>query len=67
MTMPQMTGDRLAQEIMRIKPGIPVILCSGFTELITKNEALALGIRDFLQKPLVVQALAKTVRKVLDQ
>ncbi|MCG6533652.1 MAG: PAS domain S-box protein [Syntrophales bacterium LBB04] len=67
MTMPEMTGDRLAQEIIGIKPGFPVILCTGFTNRITKDEAQALGIREFLEKPLAMHILAKTIRKILDQ
>jgi PAS domain S-box-containing protein len=67
MTMPEMTGDRLAQEIMRIRPGFPVILCTGFTERITKDEAQTLGIRELLAKPLAIHTLAKTIREILDQ
>jgi len=65
MTMPKMTGDRLALEILQIRPSIPIILCSGFTERISRTEAQALGIREFLQKPLNLQTLAKTVREML--
>jgi PAS domain S-box-containing protein len=66
MTMPNMTGDRLARKLIEIRPDIPIILCTGFSELITRERAVDIGIRDFLMKPLSVKSLAKTVRKVLD-
>jgi signal transduction histidine kinase/ActR/RegA family two-component response regulator len=66
MTMPQMTGDKLAQELMRIKPNIPVILCTGFNEMITEEKALQLGIDKFVMKPVVKDELASTIRAVLD-
>jgi signal transduction histidine kinase/ActR/RegA family two-component response regulator len=67
MTMPQMTGDKLAQELMRIKPDIPVILCTGFNEMITEEKALQLGIDKFVMKPVVKDELAATIRSVLDK
>jgi PAS domain S-box-containing protein len=67
MTMPYMTGDTLAIEIMKIRPDIPVILCTGFSERITKDKAKALGIREFVLKPLMMQDLAKKVREALDK
>ena len=66
MTMPNMTGDKLAVELMRIRPDIPVILCTGFSERITKEKAEGIGIREFLLKPLVMNDLSKAVRKALD-
>jgi len=67
MTMPQMTGDRLAAEIMKIRPDMPVILCTGFSHKISEKKAKQHGIKAFLMKPLVLRDLASTVRKVLDQ
>jgi len=65
MTMPNMTGDKLAQELMGIRPDIPVILCTGFSERITEEKAKALGIREFVLKPLVMQDLAMSMRRAL--
>ena len=65
MTMPNMTGKELAGELMQIRPDIPVILCTGFSEWITEEEAKALGIKDFLLKPIIIQDLAASIRKVL--
>jgi PAS domain S-box-containing protein len=67
MTMPNMTGEDLAQELMRIKPNIPIILCTGFSAKIDDQKASAMGIRAFVLKPIVKQAIATTVRKVLDE
>ncbi|HBF42206.1 MAG TPA: hypothetical protein DDW42_00995 [Desulfobacteraceae bacterium] len=66
MTMPNMTGERLAVEIMKIRPHTPIILCSGFSEYITEEKAEKIGIRAFVMKPFVMRDLADTVREVLD-
>ncbi len=65
MTMPKMTGEKLAQELISIRPDIPIILCTGFNEQINEQKAKAIGIKAFLMKPLTVNQLAKTVRAVL--
>ena len=66
MTMPNMTGDRLAAEIMKVRPHIPIILCTGFSGRISEEQALEKGIRAFVMKPLELKDLAETVRNVLD-
>ena len=66
MTMPHMTGDELAQKLLVIKPGIPVILCTGFNEDITEEKALEMGIQKFVMKPVIKKELATTIRSVLD-
>jgi PAS domain S-box-containing protein len=67
MTMPEMTGVELAREIMRLRPGLPVILCTGFSETVTPEKVKAMGIRSLLMKPIIKHQLAKTIRMVLDQ
>ncbi len=67
MTMPDMTGSELARELMLIRPDIPVILCTGFSELITKDQAKSLGIRNFIVKPVGLKQIAAIVRRVLDR
>ena len=67
MTMPNMTGDDLAGELMNIRADIPVILCTGYSERISKERAHDLGIKEFILKPIVMRELAKTVRSVLDK
>jgi CheY-like chemotaxis protein len=66
MNMPNLTGNRLAREIGVIKPGVPVIMCTGFSEQIDEKSAKAKGINGFLMKPVVKSDMAKMVRKVLD-
>ncbi|MFZ2633013.1 MAG: ATP-binding protein [Desulfosalsimonadaceae bacterium] len=66
MTMPNMTGDLLALELMKIRPDIPVILCTGYSNKISEDIAAEIGIRAFAFKPIVKADLAKTLRKVLD-
>ncbi len=57
-TMPQMTGIELAGELTGIRPDIPVILCSGYTDIISMEKARETGIRDILKKPVTIQDLA---------
>ena len=67
MTMPYMTGENLAVELMQTRSDIPIVLCTGFSEMIDEEKAKAIGIRAFVMKPLVMNELAKTIRKVLDE
>jgi DNA-binding NtrC family response regulator len=66
MTMPNMTGDKLGKNLMKIRPDIPIILCTGFSERISEDKAKAIGIKEYIMKPLAMGDLAKTIRKVLD-
>jgi PAS domain S-box-containing protein len=66
MTMPNMTGDKLAGELNKIRSDIPVILCTGFSEKISEKEALTSRVKGFIMKPLVLDELAAIIRKVLD-
>ena len=65
-TMPGFTGVDLFREITLIRPGIPLILMTGFSEEISENKAKNLGIDAFLMKPVSARAMASTVRRVLD-
>ncbi|MBN1930875.1 MAG: response regulator [Desulfobacterales bacterium] len=67
MTMPNMTGVMLAEEILKIRSDIPIILCTGFSDVITPEKAQAIGISEFVLKPLVIKDLAEIIRKVLDK
>jgi CheY-like chemotaxis protein len=66
-TMPTMTGEALAHELRRIRPDIPIILCTGFSDTMTAERAQALGIAGFLLKPLMVRDLSLAIRHVLAQ
>ena len=67
MTMPNMTGEKLAGKILAIRPEIPVILCTGYSEQITEQRAKDIGIQAFVMKPLIMRDLAGTIREVLDK
>jgi len=66
MTMPRMTGDQFARELIKLRPDIPIILCTGFNPKISKEQAGKIGIKAFVMKPLVRRDMANIVRKVLD-
>ena len=66
MTMPDMTGDKLADELIKIRSDIPIILCTGFSELMSKEKAESMGIKGFLMKPVAMRDLSNMIRKVLD-
>ena len=66
MTMPKMTGDRLAQEILKIRPDMPIILCTGYSQRMSEDKAQELGIRKYIEKPIEMENLARSVREVLD-
>jgi CheY-like chemotaxis protein len=61
-----MTGDRLARQIWAIRPGIPVILCTGYNEMISEDKAASMGIRKFILKPVDKDELAAAIRSALD-
>jgi len=66
MTMPKMTGDKLARKILAIRAEMPVILCTGFSDLINEKDAKSMGIREYVTKPVEARTLCRTVRNVLD-
>jgi CheY-like chemotaxis protein len=67
MTMPGMTGDRMALEMMRTRPGLPVIVCTGFNEHIDPHRAREIGIGALVMKPFLKDDLAAIVRNLLDR
>jgi len=64
-TMPRMTGGELATELLELRPSLPIILCTGFSEGLTEGQAAALGIRAFLWKPFSVREIAAAIRQAL--
>ncbi len=66
-TMPTMPGDALSRELLRIRPDLPIILCTGFSHVVSAEKAKAMGIRGYLMKPLAIRDLAPIVRHVLDE
>ena len=67
LTMPNMTGTELAKRLIDIRPDIPIILCTGFSEAISEEKAKAIGIREYVMKPITMYDLAMTIRKALDK
>ncbi|HEY3276378.1 MAG TPA: GAF domain-containing protein [Syntrophorhabdaceae bacterium] len=65
-TMPQLTGLHLAEELLKIRGDLPIILCTGYSESVNKEKATAAGIKEFLMKPLARRELGKAVRRALD-
>ncbi len=66
-TMPHLTGEQLAQELLKIRPGLPILLCSGFSPKMDREKALAIGIKAFIAKPVSITELATTIREVLNE
>ena len=66
MSMPKMSGKQFAQEVLKIRPNIPIIICTGHSELISEEKAIAMGIRGFIMKPMDFQQISQTIRNVLD-
>jgi DNA-binding NarL/FixJ family response regulator len=65
-TMPEMTGERLARELRRIRSDIPIILCTGFSHTMTPSKVQALSIDAFLLKPLGLRELGLALQQVLE-
>jgi len=66
MQMPALSGEKLSIELIKIRPDIPILLCTGFSASMSKEKAAYLGIKGFLLKPVVMKDLSSKIRKVLD-
>lgn len=66
MTMPRLTGKDLAREILKIRPDIAIVMCTGYSEDIDGKQAREMGIRKLVMKPIVKRELAETIRTILD-
>ena len=66
MTMPGLSGKDLASKILTIRPDIPIVLCTGFSNFINEQEAESLGVRAFIHKPYTVATLAKAIESALN-
>jgi signal transduction histidine kinase/ActR/RegA family two-component response regulator len=64
--MPHMDGAQLAREILRVRTDLPIILCTGFSETVSRSQALEIGVRDYIMKPLDAERLSTAVRTTLD-
>ncbi len=66
MTMPHMTGDVLSEKLMAVRPDIPIIVCTGFSEQINPEKAKRIGIRDLLMKPVSMEDLSRSIHRALN-
>jgi PAS domain S-box-containing protein len=64
-TMPRISGAQLAAEMLRLRPGVPILLCTGFSETVHEEEARAQGIAGFVLKPFSIGEIAEKIRSVL--
>ncbi len=67
MAMPNMSGEKLASELVTICPDIPVLLCTGFSETMIETRSASLGIKGLLLKPIVMTDLSQKIREILDK
>ena len=67
LTMPKMTGEVLAREAMQVRPDLPIILFTGYSDIMSRERFVSLGIKDCLMKPLTRKDLAQSIRRVLDE
>jgi PAS domain S-box-containing protein len=65
-TMPGLTGAELAQAALQLRPNLPIILCTGHSAVVTETDALEIGIKRYVLKPVAIEKLAKDVRILLD-
>lgn len=65
--MPQITGDALARKLLAVRSDLPIILCTGFSDLIEKEWLREIGIRDLVMKPILKSEIARVIRRSLDE
>jgi CheY-like chemotaxis protein len=66
-TMPGLTGVELARRMLRIRPDIPIILCTGYSNLVNEEQAKVIGIKGFIMKPMAKKDIAQLLRAVLER
>jgi len=66
MTMPLMTGIELSENIFTVRPDLPIILCTGHSDLTNREHSLAMGIRAYIEKPMNTASILRSIRKVLE-
>lgn len=67
LTMPNMTGDKLAEELIQMRPDIPIVICTGYCEELMEERFKAAGIRALVMKPILLSKIAVAVREALDR
>lgn len=67
MTMPHMPGDRLAEEVLAIRPQLPVVISTGYSEKLSEAKIASLGLRGLIMKPVIYRELAIAIHGILGQ
>ncbi|WP_084681033.1 cache domain-containing protein [Desulfospira joergensenii] len=67
MAMPKLPGDKFAAELLKIRPDIPILLYTGYSETMSEEKAASYGIKGFLYKPVGIQDLSLKIRQILDK
>jgi len=65
-SMPEISGDDLARRMLRLRPDLPIILMTGFSNRLNHENTRQMGVRRLLYKPLTLQKISRNVREVLD-
>jgi len=65
--MPGLTGAELAREVLKIKPSLPIIMCTGHSDIVSRKKALAMGITQYVFKPIHENELLDAMREILDK
>ena len=66
-SMPEMPGTELARKVLDVCPGLPILLCTGYSSMVDEEKAVEMGIRGFLLKPLSINIMAQKIRTLLDR
>jgi len=66
-TMPGVTGEMLAQEVMRFRPNFPMIVCSGFSYTMDEKKASAMGIQAYLTKPVLMDDMVRAIHAAIQK
>ncbi|MEW5734020.1 MAG: cache domain-containing protein [Thermodesulfobacteriota bacterium] len=64
-TMPDMTGSELAEAVLALRPEMPIILCTGYSETMSEDRALSAGISAFVMKPATLKGFSEAVERAL--
>jgi len=67
MAMPNLTGEKLAEMVLAIRPDIPIIICTGFSDQINNEKVFSIGVKSFLMKPIIKSEMAQLIRESLDE
>ena len=67
MTMPRMTGDVLSQHLLAVRPDLPIIICTGYSDKVDPESIRSMGLAGLAYKPLITRDLAELIRRALDQ